>query len=95
MGGSTWEMLEAIDPQRLVLVHVDDAEDQPRDALLDAHRLLPGEGVIPLRDLVRRVETRGFSGFYSLELFRPEYWSWDPVRLAREGLARVRALFET
>jgi 2-keto-myo-inositol isomerase len=94
VGGSTWEMLEAVDVTRLLLVHLDDAEDRPRQMLTDAHRLLPGLGVIPLRELVRRIETKGFSGFYSLELFRPEYWRWDPVLLARKGLEHMRRLFE-
>lgn len=94
VGGSSWEMLEAVDPARLVLVHLDDAEDRPPQTLTDAHRLLPGLGVIPLRELVQRVEAKGFSGFYSLELFRPEYWQWDPVSLARKGLESMRGLFE-
>jgi len=92
-GGSTWGMLEGLDPERLFIVHLNDAEDRPLSQLTDAHRLLPGDGVIPLRDLVRRLETRGFEGPYSIELFRPEYYDWDPVELAKEALRRMQALF--
>lgn len=93
VGGSTWEMLDQLDPARLFLVHLDDAENVPREQLTDAHRLLPGDGVVPLRDLVRRLHALGYNGVYSIELFRPEYWKWDPAHLARVALYKMEALF--
>ena len=93
-GGSTPEMLTDLDPERLFIVHLDDAEDRPRRDLQDAHRLLPGDGVIPLRDLVRRIEGLGYRGPWSIELFRPEYWRWDPVHLARVCREKMAALFQ-
>lgn len=92
-GGSTWEMLDGLDPGRLSLVHLDDAEDRPRGQLGDEHRLLPGDGVIPLRGLVQRIEALGYRGLYSIELFRPEYYEWDPVELARVARQKMIALF--
>lgn len=93
-GGSTWEMLDGLRPEQLFLVHLDDAEGRPRQTLTDAHRLLPGDGVIPLADLVRRLDGLGYRGLYSIELFRPEYYERDPTLLAREALLRMRALFD-
>ncbi len=93
VGGSAWSSLDGLDPRSLFIVHLDDAEDRPREALSDAHRLLPGEGVIPLERLVRRLEALGYDGVYSVELFRPEYWAWEPLRLAREARASLEALF--
>jgi len=93
IGGSTWEMLEGLDPAQLFIVHLDDAERRPRGELTDAHRLLPGEGVIPLRDLIRRLQKIGFGGVYSVELFRPEYWKRDPLELARAAHQKMEALF--
>jgi len=92
-GGSSWRMLEGLDPKLLVIIHLDDAEDRPRSKLTDANRLLPGDGVIPLRELVSRIEALGYSGPYSIELFRPEYYAWDPVRLARVSKEKMEALF--
>jgi 2-keto-myo-inositol isomerase len=93
VGGSTWEMLDGLDHRALFIVHLDDAEDRPREHLTDAHRLLPGEGVIPLRPLLRRLEALGYDGVYSVELFRPEYWTWEPLHLARVARERLDALF--
>ena len=93
-GGSTGGMLDGLDPARLFIVHLDDAEDRPRSELVDAHRLLPGRGVLPLVPLVRRLEALGYPGGYSIELFRPEYYAWDPLRLAREARASLDLLFK-
>lgn len=94
VGGSTWDMLDGLEADRLFLVHLDDAEDRPAAELLDRHRTLPGDGVFPLRDFVRRVQATGYDGVYSLELFRPEYWEWDPFRLAKVGLEKMEAVFD-
>jgi len=93
-GGSTWDMLDCLDPSRLFIVHLDDAEDRPAAELADRHRVLPGDGVFPLREFVRRIRATGYDGVYSLELFRPEYWDWDPFDLAKTGLKKMEALFD-
>ncbi|MDR5695640.1 MAG: sugar phosphate isomerase/epimerase family protein [Armatimonadota bacterium] len=92
VGGSSWSALETLDPQRIFIVHLDDAEDLPCHTLTDANRVLPGDGVIPLRDLVGRLEARGYRGPYSIELFRPEYWEWDPLDLAVKARERMEQL---
>ncbi len=92
-GGSTWQMLEDLDPARLFMVHLDDAEAVPHGRLTDAHRLLPGDGILPLHEFVQRLRALGYDGVYSLELFRPEYWSWDPFELARVGRRKMEQLF--
>lgn len=92
IGNSTWEMLDGLRPDHLFLVHLDDAEDRPRQRLTDEHRLLPGDGVIPLRELVRRLEALGYRGLYSVELFRPEYYAWDPFELAQTALRKMQAV---
>ena len=43
-GGSTIDMIEALDPRLLAVFHINDAEDRPREELNDSHRLLPGLG---------------------------------------------------
>jgi predicted xylose isomerase-like sugar epimerase len=44
--------------------------------------------------LIRRLEALGYRGVYSVELFRPEYYAWDPGRLAREVRSSLEALFK-
>lgn len=41
------------------------------------HRIMPGQGCIPIADISRAVQDAGYSGPACLELFRPEYWEME------------------
>ena len=88
-GGSTIEMIDALDARRLFIFHIDDVEDLPRAHLTDAHRLLPGLGILPLKEIIAAFRRIGYDDNASVELFRPEYWERDPFELAREAKAAV------
>jgi 2-keto-myo-inositol isomerase len=75
---------------RLVLVHLNDAPPKPPREIEDADRLLPGEGVIKLRELIENLKAGGFEGPWSLETFNPTYWKEDAEDVARRGLTAVR-----
>ena len=89
VGGSTIKMIEALDPKRLFILQISDAEDLPSGQLTDAQRLLPGLGVLPLAEIVTAVRHIGYDGVASVEIFRPEYWERDPFELARAAKAAV------
>ena len=91
-GGSTIEMIDALDPRRLCIFHIDDAEDLPHEKLTDAHRLLPGLGILPLKEIIAAFRRIGYDANASVELFRPEYWERDPFELAREAKACVESV---
>jgi 2-keto-myo-inositol isomerase len=92
-GGSTIRMIEALDAKRLFIFHIDDAEKMPREQLTDAHRLLPGLGILPLKEIIAAFRRIGYDANASVEIFRPEYWDRDPFALARDAKAAVeRAL---
>jgi 2-keto-myo-inositol isomerase len=93
-GGSTIEMIEALDPQRLFIFHIDDAEDLPREKLTDAHRLLPGLGILPLKEMISAFRKIGYGANASVEIFRPEYWERDPFALARDAKAAVEEVLK-
>jgi 2-keto-myo-inositol isomerase len=88
-GGSTIESIEALDPARLFIFHINDAEDLPREQLEDRHRLLPGLGILPLRDIVAALRRIGYDTVASVEIFRPEYWERPPLELARDAREAV------
>ena len=84
-GGSTIEMIEAVDPKLIYVFHINDAENLPREQLLDKHRLLPGLGILPLREMIAAFRKIGYDNVASVEIFRPEYWNRDVFELAREA----------
>jgi 2-keto-myo-inositol isomerase len=81
--------LDSYPVERLVLVHLNDAPDKPPREIEDADRVLPGEGVIKLPELMGMLKTRAFNGPWSLETFNPAYWKEDPQDVARRGFAAV------
>jgi len=92
-GGSSWESLDGFDVDRLYMVHINDVEGRPLEALTDGDRLLPGEGVLPLGRLLGRLKARGYDGGYAVEVMRPAYRERDPLEYARAARAAVeRAL---
>lgn len=86
-GRSTFAMIESLDPELIQIFHINDAEDLPRDQLEDRHRLLPGLGILPLREMAAAFQRIGYDKVASVEIFRPEYWERDPFELARAARA--------
>jgi 2-keto-myo-inositol isomerase len=94
LGGSRLQELDRIAPEQLAIIHVDDVVQGTNEATTDADRLFPGEGDLPLEAICRPLVARGFEGLFSLELFRPEYWQWEPQRVAERGYATLAAIAE-
>jgi 2-keto-myo-inositol isomerase len=80
-GGS----LDTFPIERLAMVHLNDAPAKPPRQIEDDDRVLPGEGVIRLGELVQTLRDGGYDGPWSLETFNPSYWEEDPLAVARRG----------
>jgi 2-keto-myo-inositol isomerase len=94
-GGSSFQTLHVLNPARWKVFHMNDYPARPaRDELTDAHRVYPGDGVAPLRDLVADMLRGGFGGYLSLELFNPTYWKEPAEQVARTGLQKMKAIVD-
>jgi sugar phosphate isomerase/epimerase len=92
-GGSGFSSIGLLGPAALHVVHMNDYPAQPpRAQITDAQRIYPGDGVAPLRDLLRDLRRSGFRGILSLELFNREYWTQDALTVARTGLEKMRTV---
>jgi sugar phosphate isomerase/epimerase len=67
-------------------------DSPPRAEISDAHRVYPGDGVAPFKQILRNLRDVGFHGFLSLELFNRDYWAQDPLTVARTGLEKMKAV---
>jgi len=85
--------LEQLGPEAIRILHVNDYPANPiRTDLLDSDRVYPGDGVAPYNEIFRQLNTTGFSGILSLELFNSEYWKQDPLTVATTGLKKLKSL---
>jgi 2-keto-myo-inositol isomerase len=92
-GGSDFGGLRLFNGATLHSFHMNDyPADPPRETIVDAHRIMPGDGVAPLALALRDLRDIGFRGVLSLELFNGEYWKQDPLTVARLGLEKMRAV---
>jgi sugar phosphate isomerase/epimerase len=90
-GGSDFHGLRLLNGAALHVLHFNDYPAQPpREAISDAERVYPGDGVAPLKSILRDLYGIGFRGFLSLELFNRDYWKQDALTVARTGLEKMR-----
>ena len=92
-GGSDPRGLRLLSGAAMHVIHTNDyPADPPRETITDASRVFPGDGVAPLTQILRDLRDIGFNGFLSLELFNRDYWKRSPVKVAREGIEKMRAV---
>jgi 2-keto-myo-inositol isomerase len=89
-GVSKLEDLDDLRPGEVEHVHFHDVPRAvPRELLVDADRIPPGMGVIPLRKVVDALRRIGYAGALSVELFDPVVQKSDPAVTARTCYAAV------
>jgi len=86
-GGSSYEAIDRLDPKKLFIFHINDAEDLPKDQLNDSKRLYPGLGILPITEIKAHLDGISYDGPVSVEIFRPEYWEQDPFEVAKKAKA--------
>jgi sugar phosphate isomerase/epimerase len=90
-GGSGFGGLRLLNSVAMHVFHMNDyPANPPRAEITDAHRVYPGDGVAPLRQMIRDLHHIGFRGVLSLELFNRDYWKQDALTVARTGLQKTR-----
>ena len=90
VGKSKLEDINEIKKGELFFVHINDAENLPREILTDTNRVLLGRGVIPLKKIIDKLDRIGYDGYASLELFDRKLWNKDPKEVAKEGLKSLK-----
>lgn len=94
-GGSSLDDMELVPVEMIAVFHINDAPREiPRNQQEDKDRVLPGDGILPLKEIVARLSRKGYRGALSLELFNPSLWEKAPLDVAQDGLARVRTIVE-
>ena len=83
-GNNKLEDIDGVHPGEIAHVHFQDVPDIPREMLDQTSRFIPGDGVSPLRSILRKLSDKGYSGSLSVELFLPKFQQGDPYEVARE-----------
>ncbi len=90
-GGSGIEGLGHVQGSLIGVFHWNDVPaEPPREELSDPDRVLPGDGILPIPDILRTLERIGFRGALSLELFNRDLWEQPPEEAAKLGIEKMR-----
>jgi sugar phosphate isomerase/epimerase len=91
-GGSDFSGLKMVSAAAMPVLHMNDyPADPPRDKIADRDRIMPGDGIAPLTQILRDLRDKGGQTVLSLELFSQVYWEKDPLEVAKTGLAKMKA----
>jgi sugar phosphate isomerase/epimerase len=92
-GVSKFEDLELLREGELHHLHFEDVPaDPPREQLEQRHRVLPGQGIAPMRRILDVLRRKKYAGPASVEMFDPAIQSADPYAVAAKARAAVEAL---
>jgi len=87
-GPSKLEDFERLHDGELAHLHFEDTpDDPPRELIEQRHRVLPGDGIAPLKRIVEAARRKKYAGPLSVELTDPQFHQMDPFQLA----AKIRA----
>ena len=94
-GGSDFAGLKMLSAEAMPVMHMNDyPADPPRERIGDRDRVMPGDGIAPLSQILRTLRDNGSRAVLSLELFSQVYWQKDAMEVARTGLAKMKAAVE-
>jgi sugar phosphate isomerase/epimerase len=92
-GGSNLDTLPLVSDDALEIFHVNDyPPNLPPATITDASRIFPGDGIAPVRDILKVFTNPKRPLIISLETFNKQYYSQDALQVAKNGLAKMRAI---
>jgi 2-keto-myo-inositol isomerase len=90
IGVSKFEDLEQLHDGEVAHVHFEDTPSEPvRELLEQRHRVLPGQGIAPLKRIVETLKRQQYAGALSVEMMDPALQAMDPYQLALKIRASV------
>lgn len=92
VGPSKTEDLACLTRESLFHVQLCDLAGTPRELARDSHRILPGDGDIPLAPLLSHLRQINYAGAISVELMNPQLWQIQPLQVADASLAALRRI---
>ncbi len=94
-GGSDFNGYKIISGRTIQVFHMNDyPADPPRETIGDRDRVMPGDGIAPIPQILRDIYANGCRAMLSLELFNPGYWKQDASAVAKLGLAKMKAVVQ-
>ncbi len=90
-GGSALETLHLVNPFAVEILHINDYPVQlPPSLITDADRIYPGDGVAPIKQIIKLLRKEGKPLVLSTEVFNKNYYAQDALLVAKTALAKMK-----
>jgi sugar phosphate isomerase/epimerase len=92
-GGSGFGGIKLLKGVKIAICHFNDAPaTPPQFEQADSDRVYPGDGILPLAEMLRDLASIGYADCLSVELFNERYWQQDPRAVARNAREKAEAI---
>lgn len=90
ISGGGFNGLKMLGGRSMAIFQFNDApKGMAREDMRDKDRVFPGDGILPLPDILKDLKRTGFDGCVSLELYNPDYYKRDLLEVAKTGKAKT------
>ena len=79
------------DPEKIFIVHINDAEKLPFAKIDQMHRCMPGDGRIDVKKYIGNLKAIGYEGIVSIEVLNPKIWEKGPKTVIPEAYQKIKA----
>jgi len=94
-GGSGMDAVKDVGKPLVEIFHINDyPATPPRESITDADRVYAGDGVAPLKDLLKSLKNPDRPVILSFEVFNKDYYAQDALLVAKTGLAKMKKVTE-
>jgi sugar phosphate isomerase/epimerase len=91
-GGSPVETLSLVGKPAVEIIHVNDyTEIKPAD-IKDSDRIHPGDGIAPVKQILKALSHPGKTLILSEEVFNANYYKQDALLVAKTALAKMKKI---
>ncbi|MDO4269481.1 MAG: sugar phosphate isomerase/epimerase family protein [Eubacteriales bacterium] len=87
--GADFDYIRRLDPKKIFIAHINDAEDIPFAMLDQTHRCMPGDGRINVQHYIDCLRCCGYDGPVSIEVLNPKIWAKGPEAVIPEAYGKI------
>lgn len=95
ISGGGFNGLKQLNGDLIAIFQFNDAPaNMAREDMKDSDRVYPGDGILPLPEILKDLYATGYRGCVSLELYNPTYHKQDLLQVAKTGLEKTLKVIE-
>jgi 2-keto-myo-inositol isomerase len=95
-GNTSLDTLPLMNPLAVDILHMNDYPDGiSHEVITDADRIYPGDGIAPIKRILRILRRHDQPLVLSTELFNKAYYRQDALKVAKTALAKMRSVAES